>query len=153
MAVLDIDVHHGNGTQGIFYDRADVLTVSLHGDPARFYPFFWGYATETGEGDGHGFNLNLPLPRGTDDDAFLAALAHGLDRVSHHRPDILVLACGLDTAVDDPFQAFAISTGGFERIGRAVRALGLPMVVVQEGGYPSASLGLNLAAILGGLAR
>jgi acetoin utilization deacetylase AcuC-like enzyme len=152
-AVLDVDVHHGNGTEAIFYDRADVLTVSLHMDPARFYPYFWGYASETGRGEGDGFNLNLPLPRGTDDEAFLAALAHALARVAQHRPDVLVLACGLDTAVDDPFQAFAVTTAGFERIGRAIRGLGMPLVVVQEGGYPSASLGANLAALLAGLAR
>ncbi|MEJ1159517.1 histone deacetylase family protein [Prosthecomicrobium sp. N25] len=150
-AILDVDVHHGNGTEAIFYDRADVLTVSLHVDPARFYPFFWGYAAETGAGAGEGFNLNLPLPRGTGDAAYLEALGLALDRVRAFAPDVLVLAAGLDAAADDPFQGFALSQGGFEAIGRAVRALGVPVLAVQEGGYPSPTLGLNLAALLSGL--
>jgi acetoin utilization deacetylase AcuC-like enzyme len=150
-AILDIDVHHGNGTEAVFWERDDVLTVSIHADPARFYPFFWGYADAVGAGAGHGFNLNLPLARGTDDGAFLAALATALDRVDRHRPDVLVLATGLDAAVDDPFQGFSVTTAGFERVGAAIRRLGLPMVAVQEGGYPSPSLGRNLAALLGGL--
>lgn len=151
VAILDVDVHHGNGTQAIFYDRADVLTVSLHADPARFYPFFWGYAGETGRGPGEGFNLNLPLPRGTGDAAYLDALGTALDRIRHFGPSALVVAAGLDAAVDDPFQGFAVTTGGFEAIGAAIRRLGLPVLAVQEGGYPSPSLGANLAALLGGL--
>lgn len=151
VAILDIDVHHGNGTEAIFYDRADVLTLSIHADPSRFYPYFWGYADAIGRGGGEGFNLNLPLARGTDDEGFLAALGTALGRVASFRADTLVVACGLDTAVDDPFKGFAVTTGGFERIGRAIRGLGLPMLIVQEGGYPSPSLGGNLAALLGGL--
>lgn len=150
-AILDIDVHHGNGTEAIFYDRADVLTVSLHCDPARFYPFFWGYADEIGIGAGEGFNLNIPLPRGTDDAAYLEALGPALDRITAFRPTVLVLALGLDTAAEDPFQGMKISRAGFERIGRAIRARGWPLVVVQEGGYPSPTLAGNLASILGAL--
>lgn len=149
-AVLDIDVHHGNGTQGIFYERGDVLTVSLHTDPAQFYPFFWGYAHERGAGAGLGANLNLPLPRGTDDDHYLAALPTAFDALQAFGTDTLVLALGLDTAEDDPFRSMRITPDGFARIGAAIAGLGLPTVIVQEGGYPSAGLGRNLTAFLQG---
>jgi acetoin utilization deacetylase AcuC-like enzyme len=150
-AILDVDVHHGNGTEAIFYGRDDVLTISIHADPSRFYPFFWGYAEETGRGRGFGFNLNLPLPRQTGDGDYLAALAIALGRIRTFAPDVLVLAAGLDIAADDPFQGFAITEAGFEAIGRGVRGLGLPVLAVQEGGYPSPTLGRNRAALLGGL--
>lgn len=152
-AILDIDVHHGNGTEAIFYDRADVLTVSIHADPRRFYPFFWGHAEERGRGAGEGFNLNLPLERGTTLKPYCAALETALQRVADFAPDVLVLAAGLDIAVDDPFQGFAIATPEFEVIGRQIAALGLPTLVVQEGGYPSPNLGLNLESLLKGLTR
>ncbi|MGE3874729.1 MAG: histone deacetylase family protein [Parvibaculaceae bacterium] len=151
VAILDIDVHHGNGTEAIFYDRADILTISLHADTRRFYPFFWGYAEETGRGEGEGFNLNLPLPRGTKIDDYRAALAKALQRIEEFKPTMLVIAAGLDISIDDPFQGFAITTADFAVIGRDIAALGLPMLVVQEGGYPSASLGVNLASLLEGL--
>ena len=150
-AVLDIDVHHGNGTQGIFEARGDVLTVSLHADPVRFYPFFWGHAQERGTGAGRGANLNLPLPRGTGDDAFLSALDRALARISAFAADVLVVALGLDAHEDDPFQGFAVTTGGFGRIGAAIAGLGLPMLIVQEGGYLQPALGDNLTAALAGL--
>ena len=150
-AILDIDVHHGNGTEAIFYDRADVFTVSIHADPKRFYPFFWGHAEERGRGEGEGFNLNLPLPRGTALKAYRAALDQALTRIVDFAPDMLVLAAGLDIAIDDPFKGFAIETADFAVIGRDIAGLKLPTLVVQEGGYPSPSLGLNLAALLEGL--
>ncbi len=150
-AILDIDVHHGNGTESIFYDRADVLTVSIHCHPKRFYPYFWGYDTETGRGEGEGFNFNLPLQRGTDINTYLPALETALQRVSDFTPDVLVLACGLDIAIDDPFQAFKIRTEDFHTIGQHIAQMKLPTLVVQEGGYPSESLGNNLAAVLRGL--
>jgi acetoin utilization deacetylase AcuC-like enzyme len=150
-AILDIDVHHGNGTEAIFYDRADVLTVSIHAHPKRFYPFFWGYAHERGRSEGEGFNLNLPLERGTKLGEYHAALDIALKAVSDFKPDILVIAAGLDIAVDDPFKGFAIETPEFETIGKAIADLGLPMLAVQEGGYPSPSLGRNLASLLKGL--
>ncbi len=150
-AVLDIDVHHGNGTEAIFYDRADVLTVSIHAHPKRFYPFFWGYAEECGRGQGEGCNLNLPLERGTTLKPYCAALETALQRIADFGADVLVLAAGLDIAVDDPFKGFAIETADFETIGRQVAGLGLPTLVVQEGGYPSPSLGLNLTSLLKGL--
>ena len=149
-AILDVDVHHGNGTQGIFYDRADVLTVSLHADPARFYPFFWGHAQERGRGAGLGCNLNLPLDRGTGDDAYLKALDRGLERIAAFGCTALVVALGLDAHEDDPFQGLAITTPGFARIGAAIAALGLPTLHVQEGGYLSDALQHNLTSFLSG---
>lgn len=149
-AILDVDVHHGNGTQGIFYGRDDVLTVSLHADPARFYPFFWGHAQERGEGRGTGCNLNLPLPRGTDDVAYLAALEIALERVGSFGTEVLVVALGLDASIDDPFKGFAVTQDGFARIGAAIAKAGLPTLFVQEGGYLNPSLGANLTRTLTG---
>ena len=150
-AILDVDVHHGNGTQGIFYARDDVLTVSIHADPARFYPFFWGYAQERGEGRGQGFNLNLPLARGTNDEGYLKAVDKALERISDNGADVLVVALGLDAHIDDPFQGLAVTTGGFTRVAAAIAATDLPLVLVQEGGYVSDALCGNLTAFLSGL--
>jgi acetoin utilization deacetylase AcuC-like enzyme len=149
-AILDVDLHHGNGTQGIFYQRSDVLTVSLHADPIRFYPFFWGHAHERGEAAGRGTNLNLPLPRGTGDDDYLAALQTALARVRAFGADVLVVALGLDPHEDDPLRGLAISTAGFARIGAAISGLGLPSLLVQEGGYLTDALGDNLTHFLNG---
>lgn len=150
VAILDIDVHHGNGTEAIFYDRADVLTVSIHADPKRFYPFFWGYAEETGRSAGEGFNLNLPLERGSRLNAYQKALGVALERIAAFGAETLVVAAGLDIAVDDPFKGFAIETEEFSTIAKMISKIKLPAVIVQEGGYPSASLGRNLAALLTG---
>jgi acetoin utilization deacetylase AcuC-like enzyme len=149
VAILDVDLHHGNGTQGMFYDRGDVLTVSIHADPERFYPFFWGYADEVGTGDGLGANLNLPLPRGTGDDGFMAALATAMDAITAWGADSLVLALGLDAYEGDPFAGLGVTTAGFARIGQAVADMGLPTVIIQEGGYLCPELGENLKAVLG----
>ncbi|WP_420349714.1 histone deacetylase family protein [Pelagibius sp.] len=148
VAVLDVDVHHGNGTQQIFYQRADVLTVSLHADPLRFYPFFWGYADETGTGAGESCNLNIPLARGTGDDGYLAALERALSQITDFAPGALVIALGLDAHEDDPVQGLAITTKGFSRIAMRIAELRLPCVVVQEGGYVSDALGPNLRAVI-----
>ena len=148
VAILDVDLHHGNGTQGIFYARGDVLTLSIHADPERFYPFFWGYAGETGKAEGAGANLNLPLPRGTGDAGFLMALDTALDRLTAYGADTLVLALGLDAFVGDPFAGLAVTTPGFARIGAAIAALSLPTVIVQEGGYLCPELGDNLESVL-----
>ena len=148
VAILDVDLHHGNGTQGLFYARGDVLTVSIHADPVRYYPFFWGYAGETGEGAGEGANLNLPLPRGMGDEGFLAALDTALARVAALSPTVLVLALGLDAFAGDPFVGLAVTTPGFARIGAAIAGLCLPTVIVQEGGYLCPELGDNLEAVL-----
>ncbi len=149
-AVLDIDLHHGNGTQGIFYARGEVLTVSIHADPSEFYPFFWGHAHERGEGTGHGFNLNVPLPLGTGDAGFLDALDRGIEQVRGFGADVLVLAAGLDAFAGDPFGGLAVTTEGFRRIGTACGRAGLATVIVQEGGYLSPELAANLQALLAG---
>lgn len=148
--ILDIDVHHGNGTQGIFYHRRDVLTVSIHADPARFYPFFWGHANERGAGEGLGYNLNLPMSRGTGDAEYLAMLATALAHIRSFGPNVVVVALGLDTHENDPFKGFQITTAGFASIAGAIAALGLPMLIVQEGGYLSDDLGANLTSFLSG---
>lgn len=152
VAILDVDLHHGNGTQGIFYDRPDVLTISIHAHPERYYPFFWGYPDERGEGAGEGANLNLCLERGTGDEGFMAALAKGMDALTLWGADTLVLALGLDAFEGDPFAGLAVTTPGFARIGRAVAGLGLPTLIVQEGGYLCPELGDNLSAVLGAFA-
>src|SRR5579872_1437829 len=112
VAIVDIDVHHGNGTQGIFYERSDVLTVSIHADPGNFFPFYAGYADEVGQGPGHGFNLNLPLPHGSGDAVFLEALDRALRRVREFSADALVIALGLDASEHDPLGALKVTTAG-----------------------------------------
>ena len=151
VAVLDVDYHHGNGTQEIFYDRDDVMYVSLHGDPQRAYPYAIGYADETGSGRGLNSNVNVPLPARTDDDAYLAALAPALERIARFGAQFLVVSLGLDTFVTDPICDLSITTDGFGRCGAAVAALGLPTVVLQEGGYDVANLGINAQSWLTGL--
>lgn len=150
-AILDVDLHHGNGTQGIFYARGDVLTVSIHADPVRFYPFFWGHAQERGTGAGLGANLNLPLPRGTEDAGYRAALETALARIADFGADVIVVALGLDAHEDDPFQGLRVTTPGFRAIAADIGATGLPLVLVQEGGYVSAALGANLTSFLTGI--
>ncbi len=148
VAIVDVDVHHGNGTQGIFYDADDVLFVSLHAEPSNFYPFFAGYADEVGEGAGAGCNLNLPLAHGSGDDVFLAALDRGVAAVREHVPGALLVSLGFDAYAGDPLSPLEITTEGFAAAARALAALGLPTVLVQEGGYDRASLGVNLTAFL-----
>jgi len=150
VAVLDVDLHHGNGTQGVFYRRGDVLTVSVHVDPDDFYPFFWGHAAERGVGAGLGCNLNLPLAVGSGDERFLAALDAACARIEAFAPGALVLSLGLDASGDDPFGGLKVSADGFEEIGRRIGALSLPTAVIQEGGYLSDTLGDNLFRVLAG---
>lgn len=150
-AILDIDVHHGNGTQGIFYHRDDVLTVSIHCDPTALYPFFWGHAAERGQGRGLGYNLNLPLPPDSDDAAFLATLETALGRILTFGTDALVVSVGLDTHSGDPFQALKVTTEGLGKIGATIAALGVPTLHVQEGGYLQPALGENLTSYLNGV--
>ena len=153
VAVLDIDFHHGNGTQDIFYDRGDVLTVSIHGDPSYAYPYFAGFADERGVGAGEGCNHNFPLPENIGDDQYLSVLSEALTLVSAFAPRVLVLSVGLDIAKGDPTGAWVITPDGFERIGAAVAALGLPVLAVQEGGYDTRVLGRNARAFVSGLQR
>lgn len=154
VAILDIDLHHGNGTQDIFYDRDDVLTISLHADPARFYPFFWGAENERGAGRGEGFNANFPLARGAGDDKFLKALDQALALIDAFDPGAMVIALGLDAFEGDPFGGLSVTTRGFLRIGGAIsNAARRPTVIIQEGGYLCEALGDNLAAFLTGFAN
>lgn len=148
VAILDVDVHHGNGTQGIFYKRADVLTVSIHADPNNFYPFFWGHDNETGLEEGEGYNYNLPQTIGTGDDGFIAALDQARKRIEQFDPQILFIALGLDASESDPLRGLSVTTAGFGKIGKAIADFGLPTVFVQEGGYLSDVLSDNLAAVL-----
>ena len=150
VAILDVDVHHGNGTQGIFYDRNDVLTVSIHADPAHYYPYFWGNAHETGNARGTGFNLNLPQPLGTADAPWLAAGDKALTAIKGFAPTALVVALGLDASESDPLQGLKVTAAGFHAMARKIAGLGLPTVLVQEGGYLSDDLGHNLVQFLSG---
>ncbi len=151
VAVVDVDYHHGNGTQAIFYERADVFVCSIHADPYDEYPYYWGHADETGVGAGAGFNLNLPLPLGADEAAYLAALQRALERVVQFQPETLLISLGLDTALGDPTGTFRLQRDSFWRMGAAFAALRLPTVVVQEGGYRLDTLGENVTAFFQGL--
>jgi acetoin utilization deacetylase AcuC-like enzyme len=150
VAILDVDYHHGNGTQQIFYGRPDVLYVSLHGDPNRAYPYFAGFADETGAGEGRGATLNVPLPAGCTDEEYLAALDRALERIGGFGGSTLVVSLGLDTHVDDPICDFALTTPAYAEIGRRVAATGRRLVILQEGGYFVPKLGENVAAWLRG---
>jgi acetoin utilization deacetylase AcuC-like enzyme len=150
VAVLDIDYHHGNGTQDIFYARRDVLFVSIHADPKMDYPYFWGHADETGEGEGEGATLNLPLPRATDLAGYLPALERALERIADSAADILILSFGADTYAGDPISHFRLETADYAVIARRIAALGLPAVIVMEGGYAVDALGANVASFLEG---
>jgi len=152
VAILDIDYHHGNGTQDMFHDRGDVLFVSIHADPVSDYPFFWGHADESGAGAGAGATLNLPLPRGTDMAGYRVALDHALDAIRRFAPDLLLVSFGADTFAEDPISHFALRTADYAPIGAAIARLGLPRIAVLEGGYAVDALGANVAAFAEGLA-
>ena len=153
VAVLDLDYHHGNGTQDIFYRRRDVLFCSLHGHPNFAYPYFSGFKDETGEGDGKGFNLNFPLPEDTDEARYLRALDEALQRIARFRPAYLVLSTGFDILRGDPTGTFSLIPSSMEKIGQRVAALGLPLLVVQEGGYNLRNLKRGLPCLFRGIAR
>jgi acetoin utilization deacetylase AcuC-like enzyme len=148
VAILDIDVHHGNGTQGIFWERADVLTVSIHADPAAYYPWYAGYADERGGGAGEGFNFNLPLPHGSGDPAMLAAVDRALERIRAFDPEALVVALGFDAHENDPLGVQKVTTHGFAEIARRVVRIDRPAALVQEGGYGTSDLPRNALAFL-----
>ncbi len=143
VAVLDIDYHHGNGTQEAFYERADVLTLSIHGSPDFAYPYFSGFHDEHGRGPGRGYNVNYPLPEITNGEEYRAVLGKALRRIERFRPRFLVIALGLDTAKADPTGTWSLRQKDFEAVGRMIGALKLPTLVVQEGGYRVKSLGAN----------
>jgi acetoin utilization deacetylase AcuC-like enzyme len=150
VSVLDVDYHHGNGTQQIFYERDDVQYVSLHGDPNRAYPYFAGYAEERGAGRGLGANRNVPLPAGTDDEVYLATLTAALEAIATFDPSALVVSLGVDTYCDDPIADFELTTAGFGRCGALVAALRRPTVLLQEGGYDVRTIGENVRTWLTG---
>ena len=149
VAILDVDYHHGNGTQATFYDRSDVCFVSLHADPAHEYPFFAGFASERGAGAGHGSNHNLPLPLGTAWDGFGPALGSAAEVVRHFAADALVVSLGVDTAAEDD-DTFQLVGDDFTRIGTTIGHLDLPTVFVQEGGYNLDVIGRNVTNVLRG---
>ena len=151
VAILDVDYHHGNGTQAIFYDRADVLTISLHADPDVEFPYFLGFTDEVGEGAGEGFNLNLPMPFGTDFTSWSQALEIALARVADYSPDALVVPLGVDSYFDDPISNFVLQSQDFVAMGQRLAAVGLPTLVTMEGGYATGALGQNVVNFIQGL--
>ena len=151
VAVLDIDYHHGNGTQDIFYGRSDVLTVSIHGHPNFAYPYFSGFADEQGEGEGLGFNRNLPLPEDVHDGRYLAELDEALEVIRRFKPEALVVSLGLDIAKADPTGSWSVTPEGLFEIGRRIGAMKFPTLLVQEGGYNIRFLGRNAARMLTGV--
>jgi acetoin utilization deacetylase AcuC-like enzyme len=153
VAVLDIDYHHGNGTQQIFYARDDVFYASLHADPAVDYPFYAGYAHERGAGAGEGWNLNLPLPHGTGWDTYADTLDHACDALAAARCDACVVSLGVDTFERDPISRFALASPHYLRIGERIARLTLPVVFVLEGGYATDELGENVVNVLAGFAH
>jgi acetoin utilization deacetylase AcuC-like enzyme len=148
VAILDVDMHHGNGTQSIFYDRDDVLTVSIHADPRNEYPYFSGYAHEVGEGKGEGFNRNIPLPRGTEWRAWSNALDSALETIRNAKADALIVSLGLDTYEGDPLSQFQLNHQDFKKIGDRIGNLGMKTLFVMEGGYAISALGKNCVAVL-----
>ena len=150
VAILDVDAHHGDGTQQIFYRRDDVLTISVHADPSNYYPFFTGYADERGNGPGEGYNLNLPLAHGAGGAEMAAAVAQAGEAIRAFGAEALVVALGYDAHKDDPIGVLKLESADFGTIGAQVKAMGLPTLVVQEGGYAIEAIGGSLDAFLGG---
>jgi acetoin utilization deacetylase AcuC-like enzyme len=148
VAILDIDFHHGNGTQEIFYDRQDVLYVSIHGDPSVSFPYFSGYADERGAGDGLGSNINLPLPRGTTFESYEGALLQAGGGIARHSADALIVSLGVDTFESDSIGHFRLSTPDFTRIGQIIATFNLPTLFVMEGGYMVDEIGVNAVNVL-----
>ena len=150
VAILDIDYHHGNGTQSIFYGRGDVLFVSIHGDPRTEFPFYLGHADETGDGAGQGYNMNLPLARGATPAQWFAALETACIRIGSYAPDALVVSLGVDTWAGDPISGFTLQSADFLRTGERIGYLGLPTAFVFEGGYAVDEIGVNVVNVLEG---
>ena len=148
VAVLDVDYHHGNGTQAIFYQRPDVFFASIHGDPRTEYPFFLGYADETGAGAGQGANLNLPLPRGSDFARWSEALETALAAIQQFGAQALVISLGVDTFAGDPISGFTLQSDDYLRMGERLARMGLPTVLVFEGGYAVAEVGVNAVNVV-----
>ena len=152
VSILDVDYHHGNGTQEIFYESADVQVLNLHGDPMVEYPFFLGHADERGAGAGEGFNHNYPMPFGTAWGTWSAALDDACAKLAAYRPDVVVVSLGVDTFEKDPISRFKLVTQDYPRIGRRIAQLGLPTLFVMEGGYAVEEIGVNAVGVLTGFA-
>ncbi|MEM6468024.1 MAG: histone deacetylase family protein [Planctomycetota bacterium] len=148
VAVLDLDFHHGNGTQDLFYDRSDVLYTSIHGDPCNEFPYFLGYSREIGSKEGEGFNLNIPLPPGTRWPTYESALMNAISRIGDSDASHLVVSLGVDTYEGDPISTFRLSSPDFLKIGRRIGEMGLPTLFVLEGGYAVEDIGTNVANVL-----
>ena len=148
VAILDIDYHAGNGTQDIFYERNDVLTISIHGDPDFEYPHYIGFTNETGAGTGLGFHKNFPLPKGTGDAQYLSVLDEALKMIKKFAPNYLVVSAGMDTFEGDPLGTFKVTREGFNEIGKRIAALHLPVAIIMEGGYANEALGTNIVTLL-----
>lgn len=148
VVVLDIDFHHGNGTQSIFYGRDDVFTISIHADPTIKFPFFSGGESETGAGKGKGYNKNYPLQLGVNDDQYLEVLDSAITEIKNYNPDYLVIALGVDTHKDDPISGFDLTTEFFRNASERLKSLDLPTAVIQEGGYATGVIGANVVAFL-----
>jgi acetoin utilization deacetylase AcuC-like enzyme len=151
LAILDLDYHHGNGTQAVFYGRSDVLFCSIHADPRYAYPYFWGYGDEFGVEAGEGFNYNFPLPRQAEESAYLDALKKALSTIRLYVPDILLISFGADISQGDPKGNFQLPAVSLSRIGQEIAEQSLPMIVVQEGGYDLVNLGASVVAFFNGL--
>jgi acetoin utilization deacetylase AcuC-like enzyme len=152
VAILDIDFHHGNGTQALFYDREDVLYVSLHADPRVRFPYSSGFAEETGDGKGQGFTKNYPMLLGTTNTQYLHSLRNALSDVQSFHPDFLVVSVGFDTSEHDPIGGFKLTTPFYQTIGREISSLELPTLLIQEGGYAVSELGHMACSFLSGFA-
>lgn len=150
VSILDVDYHHGNGTQEIFYERGDVQVLNLHGDPMVEYPFFLGHVDETGAGAGEGFNVNYPMPHGTTFETWGAALDDACARLAAYAPDVVVVSLGVDTFEKDPISQFKLKTADYPRIGQRIAKLGLPTLFVMEGGYAVEEIGVNAVGVLTG---
>jgi len=151
VAILDIDLHHGNGTQDIFYNRPDVLVVNVNADPRYKFPHFTGYADEHGQGDGEGVNYNFPLPEGTSNESYAAAVKKALRIIDKYQPEYLLISAGFDTHEKDPMGFFKLTTSYYQELGLQIKKLELPTLVVQEGGYAANILGDNVVSLLKGL--
>jgi acetoin utilization deacetylase AcuC-like enzyme len=150
VAILDVDYHHGNGTQQIFYERADVLTISLHADPKQEFPYFLGHADERGHGVGEGYHMNLPLPWGTEWPEYELAMDAAVKRILAHGAEVLVISLGLDTFEHDPISRFKLQHEDYPRMGEKIASCDLPTLFVMEGGYAVDALGVNTVNVLKG---
>lgn len=153
IAVLDIDYHHGNGTQEIFWERDDVFFLSIHGEPGVEYPYFTGYADETGEGKGEGFNVNYPLPHGTGFDVWGEKLDDALGKIAGYGPDLLIVSLGVDTFKEDPISEFKLDSPDYRIIGQRIAALNKKTLFIMEGGYAVDAIGTNVANLLSGFSE